>query len=293
VPAGRDTVVVWTALGLLAFSLTDLRGFGRGMVVDWLPFIFFLFTYDLLRGYADGLLPTHYWPQIRAEHALFGTIPSVWLQQRLWHGPDDVRWYDYCSWFIYLTHFFGTLLLAAILWIRNRELFRRYAAMVSLLAVFGFTTYVLFPAAPPWLASDGGYIGPVERLVTPIWSHVPGVSFQSLFEKGERYSNQVAAVPSLHVAFAVLVSLFLWRRASRRWRVLLVAYPLSMSFSLVYVGEHYAVDILLGWVYAAAAYATVEFVAVRSPRLAVRRAVQPVGTLLTASGARLRTPREP
>jgi membrane-associated phospholipid phosphatase len=264
-PAGRDLQLIWVILGLLAFSLSDLRRFGRGMLLEWLPFILFLFVYDLVRGWADGAMPTHWIPQVHGEEALFGTVPTVWLQDRIWGGPTHVHWWDYATWFVYLTHFFVTLTLAAVLWVRRAELFRRFAAMVSTLALLGFVTYALFPAAPPWLASDNGVVGPVERLVGPISSHLPFVDFQSLFEKGERYSNRVAAIPSLHGAFAFLVTLFLWRYASRRWRVLLVAYPVAMGFSLVYLGEHYAVDILLGWLYAAAAFAIVELVAARVP----------------------------
>ena len=37
--------------------------------------------------------------------------------------------------------------------------------------------------------------------------------------------------------------------AGRRWRPLLIAYPLAMAFTVVYTGEHYVVDVLLGWLY--------------------------------------------
>ena len=41
--------------------------------------------------------------------------------------------------------------------------------------------------------------------------------------------------------------MFLWPLVRRRWRPLLVAYPLVMAFTLVYSAEHYVFDILLGW----------------------------------------------
>ena len=50
---------------------------------------------------------------------------------------------------------------------------------------------------------------------------------------------------------AIGASLFFWKTAGR-WRPLLVVYPLAMAFTLVYTGEHYVIDILLGWLYAAA-----------------------------------------
>jgi membrane-associated phospholipid phosphatase len=69
----------------------------------------------------------------------------------------------------------------------------------------------------------------------------------------------------------MLICLFLWPRVDRRWRPLLAAYPIGMGLSLVYLGEHYLIDILLGWVYAAVAIYLVnwgfERWAVRNPRL--------------------------
>ncbi len=72
-----------------------------------------------------------------------------------------------------------------------------------------------------------------------------------LIDSGQASVNLVAAIPSLHAAFSVMVAAFLWRRLHWRWRPLLAAYVLTMAFALVYSAEHYVVDILLGWVHAA------------------------------------------
>ena len=74
---------MWILLGLLAFSLTNVRGWIRSVVLEWLPFALVLWLYDLLRGQADTLLfSAHVRPQLRAEELLFGgTVPTVWLQQ--------------------------------------------------------------------------------------------------------------------------------------------------------------------------------------------------------------------
>jgi membrane-associated phospholipid phosphatase len=61
--------------------------------------------------------------------------------------------------------------------------------------------------------------------------------------------NDVAAMPSLHGGYSFLFALFLWS-FTKRWRWLLALYPLAMGFTLVYSGEHYVVDILMGWLYA-------------------------------------------
>jgi hypothetical protein len=256
VPVARERLLVWIVIGLLALCTANVVGWVRGVIFEWLPLALVLAVYDLLRGHADGLLfSAWYRPQLEADAFLFGgTVPTVWLQDRLWHGPSDLRWYDYASWAVYMSYFLATYLVAGFLWFFARERFRRYVGSVALLAGMAFTTFALFPAAPPWLASREGELDATTRLVGPIAGHIPFVSFsfEALFERGWEYSNPVAAVPSLHAAYTLLVTLFLWR--STRWgRPLLAAYPPAMAFALVYTAEHYLVDILLGWVYTLAA----------------------------------------
>ena len=205
---------------------------------------------------ADGLLvSTNVTPQLRADEILFGgTAPTVWLQEHLWDGSLHLHWYDDATWVVYVSYFLATYLVAGFLWFFARGLFRRFVAMVSLLAFMGFATYALFPAAPPWMASDLGALEPTTRSIGFIWNHIPIAYFNTLFDRGSGYSNQVAAVPSLHAAYTLLIALFLWRLAPRWGRVLLAAYPLAMAFALVYTAEHYVSDILVGWVYAVFAF---------------------------------------
>jgi membrane-associated phospholipid phosphatase len=67
---------------------------------------------------------------------------------------------------------------------------------------------------------------------------------------GQHLVNPVAAMPSLHVAFATLAAGFWWSRVRRPWRWLLPLYPLLMCFSLAYAGEHYVLDEVAGAAYA-------------------------------------------
>jgi membrane-associated phospholipid phosphatase len=272
VPASRDRLLLWIVLGLLALSTTNIRGWLRGVVLEWLPFALVLWAYDLLRGASDGLLfSAHVRPQIEADRLLFGgNVPTVWLQEHLWHGSSQLRWYDYAAWTVYMSYFVATYVVAGLLWYFARARFRRYVATISLLAAMGFATFALFPAAPPWLASRDGALEWTTRSIGPISGHIPfvNVSFETLFEHGSRYANPVAAVPSLHAAYTLLIALVLWP-CVRRARSLLAVYPLAMAFALVYTAEHYLVDILLGWAYALVALWVVYRVA---DRLAAFRA---------------------
>ena len=256
-PLSRDMLVMWILLGLLALSLTNVKGWVRSVVLEWLPFLAILWVYDLLRGQADGLFfQAHVLPQLRADEILgLGVAPTVRLQHWLWDGPFTIHWYDYVAWLVYVSYFLATYVVAAVLWFVARDRFRRYVVTVSLVAMMAFATYALFPAAPPWMASQLGELEPTTRSIGIIWSHIPIGNFDNLYEKGANYSNQVAAVPSLHAAYTLLVTLILWPLVKPRWaRVVLALYPVAMAFALVYTAEHYLVDILLGWVYTLIAY---------------------------------------
>jgi len=149
---------------MAAFSATDLRHRVPRLLIEWAPFVAVLFVYDRLRGFADGLLfHARELPQIHIENALFGTpAPTVWLQSRLWDGAGHLHWWDYATWFVYLTHFFATLVVASVLWTWVHDRFARYATMVCALALTGFATYVLYPAVPPWLAARHGNLRRVQ-----------------------------------------------------------------------------------------------------------------------------------
>jgi hypothetical protein len=262
-PYTRDWVFVWVLLGALAVSLGDLGGWLRGVVVDWLPFFLVLTAYDLARGGADGwLASTHYLPQADVDAWLFGgAVPSVWLQQHL-HVAGRVQWFEVAAFLVYVSHFFVTPLLAAALWLRDRWRFRRFAAALALLTLLGCITFVAFPAAPPWMASEHGLIPPLQRLIPQLWTWSGVGASDGLVGTGYRYANDVAAVPSLHAALALLVALSVW--PLRRWaRALVAAYPLAMAFAIVYTGEHYVADVLLGWLYAVASYAAIRWIVAR------------------------------
>ena len=252
VPYQRDVLAIWLLVGLLCFSVSDLRGYARGLVLEWLPFVAILIAYDSLRGSAGHLFAVHYLPQLQVDTTLFGgTPPTVTLQHWLWHG--HVVWYDVIFWCVYLTHFFATPLVAAVLWKFDRQRFRTFAVLVATLSFAGLLTYALYPAAPPWLASQAGLVAPITRIIPAVWHSLNLHSAGSLIENGYRYANNVAAVPSLHSAFSLLIAITLWPRKHKWLRPIVALYPLAMAFSLIYAAEHYFSDIVLGWMYAIAA----------------------------------------
>lgn len=237
----RESIFLWLLVGLLAVSLADVRGFARGVIFDWLPFYLILVAYDLLRGYvgANPLFPPYFLPQIDADRLLFGgTVPTVWLQERLYR-VGELPWYDVASWAVYMTHYFAVFAVAACLWRVSRLRFLEFRAMVITLSVAAFATYALVPAAPPWMANDHHLIGEVARIPGSVWTELGIAPAASIWDKGTSLYNPVAALPSLHAAFPMLLLCFFWRGGAVV-RGLAAAYVLAMAWTLVYGGEHYA-----------------------------------------------------
>ena len=63
----------------------------------------------------------------------------------------------------------------------------------------------------------------------------------------------VAAVPSLHAGYPLLMALFVGEKAPRLAPVLAV-YVLAVWMAIVYLGEHYVFDVVTGAIYAVVAY---------------------------------------
>ena len=256
VPLQRDRGMLWLVLGMGAFTASRPGRWAR-LVVDWLPIVALLVIYDFLRGAADGsLLSAHIDPQIDADSWLFGgTIPTLWLQDHL-YDPDTVHWYDVVAWATYLSHFFVPWGTAAVLWVKARDRFLQLRTRLLIVTGLAYVGYLTFPAMPPWMASDYGFIGPSDRLIGHIWGELGIYPAQSLWEKGDGLVNLVAAMPSLHAAYPVVLLLFFW--GAGWWvRAGLALYSLMMGFTLVYGAEHWVIDILLGWAIALLAFGIV------------------------------------
>lgn len=280
----RELVLLYICTGLAAASI------GRRQVLsvlrDWLPFALVLVVYDLSRGAADLIgRPTLWQWQVDAERWLFdGVIPTVWLQEHLKqpHPP----WWEVVISTTYMSFFIVPYVIAGVLWLRNREAWRKFAQLFVGLSFVALAIYAVLPAAPPWAAArcgtadvlsgpsapgcmfrsareqpGGGILGAmnltqpgangwIERISTRGWARLNLDTARALIDEGQASVNLVAAIPSLHAGLSAAIAIFLWRRVRVGWRPLLVAYPLVMAFTLVYSAEHYVIDILLGWVLA-------------------------------------------
>ena len=244
----------WTpdTLFIVLFALAVVFGKARAFLIRFVPFIGMLLVYDSFRGIADDLnRSVHFTEMIDFDKFFFGgQLPTEWLQRLWWHG--HVSWYDFYFYFFYTIHFLAPVLVALLIWWKRDKLYWSYMWGFILLSFAGFLTYVLFPAAPPWMASELGYIDPIHRISSDIWYAMGVTNFSEVYS--ELSPNEVAAVPSLHAAYPLLMVLFVAKAFTWRRVWWLMFYPITMWIGIVYLGEHYVFDALLGILYAVGAY---------------------------------------
>ena len=203
---------------------------------------------------------THIKYPIVADRVLgLGELPSVRLQRLLARsGPDGPEWrtldrvlvWAHWSWFMVPHGTVGYIL------VRRPRDFARAAAMTYAVFDLGASFYWLAPTAPPWYAASEAVEGTHER---------PAVR-RMMVEYGEEFwrdgwgslysvfgGNPLAAMPSLHFATSLMAALLLAETGAvpgaLGW-----SYTATLGFALVYLGEHYAVDLLGGAALTAAIY---------------------------------------
>src|SRR6185437_5451166 len=139
-------------------------------------------------------------------------------------------------------HFAVTLGLLGYLWWSRTDLYRPLRNSLVLVNVLGFIVFWLYPVAPPRML-DGFTDVVASTHAFGSW-HTGALASQA---------NQLAAMPSLHIAWAVWCSVVVWRLTSRpALRALGIAYPFLTGFAVLATGNHYVLDILAGAVLTAA-----------------------------------------
>jgi len=240
-----DKIIVFLTFVFMAI------GQAKEMLKHLLPFVVLLLVYDSFRGLVPGLNShVNYLWMPHADKFLFGNLPTWTLQHWFWSG--SVAWYDFVFYAFYMLHFILPIGLALLVWKLRESHYWQVVSTYVVVSFMGFLTFLLFPAAPPWLASDKGLITPIAHISNNVFASLGFHNFPTLYNKIS--PNPVAAVPSLHAAYATLLVIFVYKLFGKRWALLACIYPLVIWVGTVYSGEHYAIDEILGIVYAFVAY---------------------------------------
>ena len=204
-------------------------------------------SYDLVRGLVDSGNP--YKP--------FGDAMKIIDIERTLHifvEPSIQAWAQSQHWLIaaadwtYLNgHFFITVGVLIFVYARRNSSFYfiRNALMISMaLALVG---YGLYPTAPPRLLPEWGFTDSISQAITGGMGWIDD-------GPAKAFTNFYAAVPSMHVCFAVLIGLSTAQLVRRRiFRIIWYLYPVLVTFVVVATANHYLIDVFLGALTAALA----------------------------------------
>jgi hypothetical protein len=236
-PAGHPNEL---RLFLVPLVAALVLGLGRPFIRDFAPLALGVFAYEWARTLAHRIHhDAFYRPQLDADRVLgLGRTPSARLQGWLFDG--HLRWHDHALIFLHALHFAVPLAVLFAVWLGYRPLFVQGAVTLLATSFAAAVGFLVFPAAPPWLAVRVGLLHGVVRIRSLDGVQEAHGTLQKLFD-----DNPVAAVPSLHAAYSLLVVLIV-RRIWPRLTAVAVAYAMAMQFCVVYLGEHYVSDLIAG-----------------------------------------------
>jgi membrane-associated phospholipid phosphatase len=192
--------------------------------------------YRLVRGMVDGRAAAAFdnaREVIRIERGL-GLFfePAV----NAWASANDVV-ADVASWMYVNSHFVVTTLALAWIYLRRNERFYFVRNMFMVSMVLALLLYMLVPTAPPRMLPEWGFTDSVAQFTG--LDHDTG-SAGVLF-------NPYAAIPSMHVAFSLMLGVTMAHLVRRQWaKALWYAYSPLVTFVVIATANHYWIDGFLG-----------------------------------------------
>jgi membrane-associated phospholipid phosphatase len=250
-------------LVLCFFIYAAYNKWSKKFVKDWIPFLTIFVSYQAMYGLVGAVAGiVHIAEPITAELQLFGSIPTVMLQQ-LYRLPV----LDYMGAVFYSVHFFAPTIFAFFMWRTRPKDYWKYTGAFAILTYSALITFLVYPVAPPWYGVNG-----VTRVLFDVDKSLGVPVYRTIYDFIE--PNQFAAFPSLHSAFPWLISLYAFKIGKAKALPILV-FPFGVWFSAVYLGEHYVVDVLGGIAYATLAFlASEKLIPYIQRKLAQRKCIQ-------------------
>jgi diacylglycerol O-acyltransferase len=202
------------------------------LIIAWLAWL-----YDIVTNLAPlrtRVALDHAWGIWHAEQTLH-LDPELALNR--WLAAHHVL-ATAASYYYDNAHFIVTFGLLGYIWWRRADIYRPLRNSLALVNVIGFAVFWLYPLAPPRMLPSVGFSDVVAS------SHTFGSWHTGSLASS---ADQLAAMPSLHIAWACWCALALWRLSSRRAvRALAVFYPCFTALVVCATGNHYLFDILGG-----------------------------------------------
>jgi membrane-associated phospholipid phosphatase len=146
------------------------------------------------------------------------------------------------------------VIVVTLIWLltRHPDVFRRTRNAMFLSGAIGMVVFATFPVAPPRL-DDVGLVDTISE---------QSRAYRVL--QPTAFTNQYAAMPSLHVGWDLLIGLAIWTAGRRLWlRLLGLAMPIAMTFAVVLTANHYLLDVLVGAGLTTTAWLAVQHIRIR------------------------------
>ncbi len=248
-PLPRPVVLASAAAAPVALCVAVPRTRARDVATCALQMWAYIAAYELPHDDAEALeRRVHVDYPVHADRALGLGVPPTLRLQRLLPAPGQLRRVEKVLVWTHWMWFLVPHAALAYVLLRRRETFGRAAALTYAVFDLGAVAYWLVPTAPPWYAAKLGRLGD---------DHVPRVR-RVMIEYGEQFwkerwgplysslgGNPLAAMPSLHFATSVNAAHILAEigpiEGALGW-----TYALTLGVALVYLGEHYVIDLLAG-----------------------------------------------
>jgi hypothetical protein len=204
-------------------------------VVQIALFLGAYYAYRLVRGVVDGHAGAAF---ENARHLIdieqsMGLFFEPGLQD--WTERHDLLM-DACNWMYVNAHFALTLAFLIWLYVRRNDAFYFVRNMFMVSMAIALVGYVVFPTAPPRFMPEWGFTDSVTNAVG-----------EGAAKGASLLYNPYAAVPSMHVAFALMIAIpgvMLVR--SRIAKALWVIYPIAVTFTVMATANHWWLDAVLG-----------------------------------------------
>ncbi len=236
-------IIIWVT----AYYLSDKS---RRFILGFSIFIIYWIVYDSMRALPNyEVAQVHIKQPYDFEKFLFGInengkllTPNEYFFNH--HSP----FFDILSGLFYINWVPVPLAFAVYLFFKNKYLFIKFSLVFLLVNIAGFVIYYLYPAAPPWYVNLYGFdlhLGvPGNRAGLARFDELTGIPiFESIYNKN---ANVLAAMPSLHAAYPVIVLYYGIKARLGKINWLFLVFMLGIWFSAVYSGHHYIIDIIVG-----------------------------------------------
>jgi membrane-associated phospholipid phosphatase len=214
-----------------------------------------LLTYEALQGIAGTLVRQGSVISLAGvDQALIGSNFAADVQTAFASSATT-----FVSTVFYGMHVFLIMIAFVLFWFKDRAVYRGYTYSLVVTTYLALFTFMVLPTAPPWLA------GTAQNLLKPGIKMLPAAfqQVQAVLLSGE--SDVVAAFPSLHAAYATLFSIFMFK-LGRKYGFVSLPIAGGVYFSIIYLGQHYLVDLLGGIAYAGISVYAVGWVIARRQR---------------------------